>query len=64
MHDLAGNEGLRYTAGMGDGAIVLVVMGGVGCLVLLRLFWFRHRAAKQADQLLKDVVKAKDAFRR
>jgi hypothetical protein len=35
-----------------------------GCLLLVRHLWRRRRAARLADQLLDDVVKAKDAFRR
>ena len=48
-----------------DNAVIVALAFGVGCLLLLaRHLWRRRRAARLADQLLHDVVKAKDAFRR
>lgn len=49
---------------MGDSAwLVVVVIGGI--LFALGHRWYRQRvAAKSADTLLSDVLKAKDAFRR
>ena len=45
---------------------VLPVLAGLGFLLGLAIrYWIRRRrAARLADQLLHDVVKAKDAFRR
>ncbi len=48
-----------------DNTVIVALTFGVGCLLLLaRHLWRRRRAARLADQLLNDVVKAKDAFRR
>lgn len=48
-----------------DNTVLVVLAFGAGCLVLLaRHLWRRRRAARLADQLLDDVVKGKDAFRR
>jgi hypothetical protein len=48
-----------------DNAVLVALAFGVGCLLLVaRHLWRRRRAAKLADQLLNDVVKGKDAFRR
>jgi len=44
--------------------LVLTVMVVGGGILLVRHFWRRHQAARLADQLLNDAVKAKDAFRR
>lgn len=45
---------------------VLPVLAGVVFLLALAIrYWLRRRrAARLADKLLADVVKAKDAFRR
>lgn len=50
---------------MTDGNI-LPVLAGLGIMLALAVrYWLRRRwAARMADQLLDDVVKAKDAFRR
>jgi len=50
---------------MTDGNI-LPALAGIGIMLALAVrYWFRRRrAARLADQLLDDVVKAKDAFRR
>jgi hypothetical protein len=55
---------LDYTTEMND--IVWLLSVGVvgGGLLLARALWRRRRAAKLADHLLDEVVKAKDAFRR
>ncbi len=46
------------------GWVLLFVVGGA-VLVKLGQYWYRRRlAARQADQLLTEVVKGKDAFRR
>jgi len=50
---------------MTDGNILPVLVGLGIMLALAVRYWFRRRrAAKLADALLADVVKAKDAFRR
>lgn len=50
---------------MTDGNILPVLVGIGILLALAARYWFRRRqAARLADQLLDDVVKAKDAFRR
>jgi len=45
---------------------ILPVLAGLGFMLALAIrYWIRRRrAARLADQLLNDVVKAKDAFRR
>jgi hypothetical protein len=45
---------------------ILPVLAGLGFLLALAIrYWLRRRrAARLADKLLADVVKAKDAFRR
>lgn len=50
---------------MKDGNILPIFIG-IGIMLALAIrYWFRRRrAARLADQLLDDVVKAKDAFRR
>jgi LPXTG-motif cell wall-anchored protein len=49
-----------------EGGNILPVLAGIGIMLALAVrYWLRRRrAARQADQLLEDVVKAKDAFRR
>ncbi len=49
-----------------SGELVIAVGVGLGGLVfLIGRLWYRRRvAAKLADDLLRDVVKGKDAFRR
>jgi len=50
---------------MKDGNILPVLVGIGITLALAIRYWFRRRrAARLADQLLDDVVKGKDAFRR
>ncbi len=39
-------------------------LAGFSLVVLGRWLWRRRRAAKLADQLIEEVVKGKDAFRR
>jgi hypothetical protein len=49
-----------------EGGNILPILVGIGIMLALAFrYWFRrHQAAKLADQLLDDVVKGKDAFRR
>ncbi len=49
-----------------NGELWLVLGVGLGgVLFLIGRLWYRRRvAAKLADDLLRDVVKGKDAFRR
>jgi len=50
---------------MTDGNILPVLVGlGIMLALAIRYWLRRRRAAKLADQLLTDVVNAKDAFRR
>ena len=50
---------------MPDDAVMPVLMGLAIVLALAVRYWLRRRrAARLTDQLLDDVVKAKDAFRR
>jgi hypothetical protein len=44
--------------------IVLLLFGGVALWVVVHLWYRRWKAGKLADQLLQDVIKGKDAFRR
>ncbi len=55
-----------YYAGAMSVEYVLPVLAGLGFVLVLAIrSWLRRRrAARLADQLLNDVVKAKDAFRR
>lgn len=55
-----------YYAGAMSVEYVLPVLAGLGFVLVLafRAWLRRRRAARLADQLLNDVVKAKDAFRR
>lgn len=50
---------------MTDGHILPILVGLGIMLALAVRYWFRRRrAARLADQLLDDVLKGKDAFRR
>ncbi len=50
---------------MSDGVLILLAVGLGGFFFLVGRQWYRRRlAAKLADDLLRDVVKGKDAFRR
>lgn len=50
---------------MNDGEWLAFILVFCGLLVVLGRQWYRqHYAAKSADKLLADVLKAKDAFRR
>lgn len=42
----------------------LLILGGLVLGVMARRWYRRRVAAKLADQLLADVVKSKDSFRR
>jgi len=57
---------IHYADGSMTDGNILPVLVGLGIMLTLALrYWFRRRqAARLADQLLDDVVKAKDAFRR
>ena len=44
--------------------MVLVFVVGLPLAMVVRHWYRRRQAAKLADDLLKDVVKSKDAFRR
>lgn len=56
---------MDYTLSMGD-LIWIILIGGIGIAIYaLWLRWWRnYRAGKQADALLHDIIKGKDAFRR
>jgi hypothetical protein len=50
---------------MGDtGWLVLIVVSAALLIPLVRRWYRRRVAAKSADRLLSEVLKAKDAFRR
>jgi uncharacterized iron-regulated membrane protein len=49
---------------MTDLVWLLAGLGGLTLAIIGRRIWRRRRAAQLADQLLSDVVKGKDAFRR
>ncbi len=50
---------------MSDGVLIVLAVLGSGVLFVVGRLWYRRRvAAKLADDLLRDVVKGKDAFRR
>ncbi len=50
---------------MSDGVLIVLAVLGGGVLFVVGRQWYRRRmAAKLADDLLRDVVKGKDAFRR
>lgn len=56
---------MDYTLSMSD--VIWIVLAGGIAIVLYRLgvrWWRSHRAGKDADALLHDIVKGKDAFRR
>ncbi len=62
---LAHGVRVHYTIVMNDemGIVVGCLAGLLACRFGIR--WWRHRkAAKQADTLLSNIVKGKDAFRR
>lgn len=44
--------------------MILIGVGGVALWLLLSQRYRRWKAGKLADQLLQDVIKGKDAFRR
>lgn len=44
--------------------LVLVLVIGLPIFAIVRYWYRRRQAAKLADDLLKDVLKGKDAFRR
>ena len=43
---------------------LLLLLGGVGLLVMGPRWYRRRRTARAADQLLEEIVRGKDAFRR
>ncbi len=47
-------------------ALAISIVCGIGLLVCYvgSMWWRKRRTARQADELLAKVVKAKDAFRR
>ena len=50
---------------MSDPALMVVVfIVGLTLAMVVRHWYRRRKAAKLADDLLKDVLKSKDAFRR
>ena len=50
---------------MSDQLWIVLAVGLGGIVFLLGRLWYRRRlAAKLADDLLREVVKGKDAFRR
>ena len=53
-----------YTRIMSTLAWIWAGAGATIVLLVVRRFARRRRAAKLADQVLADVIKAKDAFRR
>ena len=58
-------RGARYRTPMDDTVVLILLVGGG--LVLWMIGYQRYRrwkAGKLADQLLQDVIKGKDAFRR
>lgn len=56
---------IDYTSAMGEGMwfVAAVILGGLAYLVG-RVIYRRWVAGKLADDLLREVVKGKDAFRR
>lgn len=56
---------IYYTSAMGEGTwiVAAVIVGGVVYLIGRQLYR-RWLAARLADDLLREVVKGKDAFRR
>lgn len=65
MASLVQANPIDYAVAMKD-QYILPILAGVGFLLVLAIrYWIRRRrAARLADKLLADVVKAKDAFRR
>lgn len=56
---------IDYTSGMGEGTwIVAAVILGVVVYLIGRQVYRRWLAGRLADNLLREVVKGKDAFRR
>ena len=56
---------IYYTEHMSDATVlVLVLVIGLPIFAIVRYWYRRRQAAKLADDLLKDVLKGKDAFRR
>lgn len=45
------------------GIVVACLAGLLACRFGIQ-WWHRRKAAKQADELLSNIVKSKDAFRR
>lgn len=43
---------------------LLLVVGGLGVFVMGSRWYRRRRTARAADQLLEEIVRGKDAFRR
>ena len=61
---LVSNEKIDYNLGM-DPFWILMAIVAAGVVVMIgRVFYRKWKAGKLADDLLKDVVKGKDAFRR
>lgn len=46
------------------GLTILIVAGGIAVWLVIHQQYRRWKAGKLADKMLKDVIKAKDAFRR
>ena len=55
---------IDYTLGMDPFWILMAIVAAGVVLMVGRVFYRKWRAGKLADDLLKDVVKGKDAFRR
>ncbi len=56
---------IYYTEHMSDATVlVLVLVIGLPIFAIVRYWYRRRQAGKLADDLLKDVLKGKDAFRR
>lgn len=56
---------IYYTSAMGEGIWIVAAVIGVGVVYLIdRLIYRRWVAGRLADDLLREVVKGKDAFRR
>jgi len=56
---------IHYAAAMDDEYVLPTLAGALFLLALAIRRWIRRRrAARLADQLLDEVVKGKDAFRR
>lgn len=43
---------------------LILTLGTIGLYTIFQKWWRQRQAAKLADQLLSDVIKDKDAFRR